>query len=157
MPDLKGSPPLTRGIPFFGMYVCVHVGFTPAHAGNTVFKPLFQLAPKVHPRSRGEYRYRNVCKVWKRGSPPLTRGIPNNGQALMAKMRFTPAHAGNTIKAAAKHFSYFAAASLSSMYPEHYLILFLRITLPLITTLWISLVPSKIWKIFASRISFSTG
>ena len=54
-------------------------------------------------------------------------------------------------------FSYFAAASLSSMYPEHYLILFLRITLPLITTLWISLVPSKIWKIFASRISFSTG
>lgn len=60
MPDLKGSPPLTRGIPFFGMYVCVHVGFTPAHAGNTASSEIASTKPRVHPRSRGEYTKKSL-------------------------------------------------------------------------------------------------
>ena len=35
--------------------------------------------------------------------------------------------------------------------------LYLRITSPPMTTRWISLVPSKIWKILASRMYFSMG
>ena len=32
-----GSPPLTRGIQGYGIYKGLIIGFTPAHAGNTMF------------------------------------------------------------------------------------------------------------------------
>ena len=92
----EGSPPLTRGIPSSNFMRSYRVGFTPAHAGNTVFLNHSQHAKKVHPRSRGEY-----FSLWdnglnSRGSPPLTRGIPTAMAAQTQQLRFTPAHAGNT-------------------------------------------------------------
>ena len=112
-----GSPPLTRGI-LCRQAVCpFHPGFTPAHAGNTVFLLLANVFPpgsppltrgilrctrfrllliRVHPRSRGEYRLsRSACNRFL-GSPPLTRGIHKSLCSFIQLSGFTPAHAGNT-------------------------------------------------------------
>ena len=132
MPDLKGSPPLTRGIPFFGMYVCVHVGFTPAHAGNTASSEIASTKPRVHPRSRGEYGYATYEQYKAAGSPPLTRGIQAFSQSLVNTPGFTPAHAGNTPYQTVTILPAWVHPRSRGEY-------------------------SKIWKIFASRISFSTG
>ena len=73
-----------------------HLGFTPAHAGNTMLHILPKVGIKVHPRSRGEYYLLNTDAAKVLGSPPLTRGIHHNIDALYDAYRFTPAHAGNT-------------------------------------------------------------
>ena len=38
---LAGSPPHTRGILFISIYFFVHLGITPAYAGNTFCKKIF--------------------------------------------------------------------------------------------------------------------
>ena len=50
----------------------------------------------VHPRSRGEYFIAEKPSVAMEGSPPLTRGIHSYMAGICYRVRFTPAHAGNT-------------------------------------------------------------
>ena len=70
-----GSPPLTRGIHCYGDAVTYAGGFTPAHAGNTLFCAYRTWYMEVHPRSRGEYLMWWQLLSLMQGSPPLTRGI----------------------------------------------------------------------------------
>ena len=73
-----GSSPLTRGI-LSVFFLAVHTpGFIPAHAGNTGRQALPSGRLQVHPRSRGEYLCGDAKEGVKVGSPPLTRGIPEN-------------------------------------------------------------------------------
>ena len=97
MPDLKGSPPLTRGIPGNIKTLGGATRFTPAHAGNTLPHLPDRRLSQVHPRSRGEYT--PICSIGfqRFGSPPLTRGIPEYAKQNYDRCRFTPAHAGNTL------------------------------------------------------------
>ena len=53
---------------------------------------------RVHPRSRGEYGPAQHIVDRIRGSPPPTRGILGYSLDLLFPGRFTPAHAGNTIR-----------------------------------------------------------
>ena len=53
--SLRGSPPLTRGIPSLLSASGSLYRFTPAHAGNTLNNELKEISSRVHPRSRGEY------------------------------------------------------------------------------------------------------
>ena len=71
--------------------------FTPAHAGNTASAWLPVSRARVHPRSRGEYERLLIWQHMPLGSPPLTRGIPVAILLVEAMIRFTPAHAGNTL------------------------------------------------------------
>ena len=73
---LLGSPPLTRGIRTETKPVHGILRFTPAHAGNTCYLRKRRIVRKVHPRSRGEYGEMKANDTNRRGSPPLTRGIP---------------------------------------------------------------------------------
>ena len=97
MPDLKGSPPLTRGIPGNIKTLGGATRFTPAHAGNTLPHLPDRRLSQVHPRSRGEYNPVIAELVAIPGSPPLTRGIRNEAVSRTFPDRFTPAHAGNTL------------------------------------------------------------
>ena len=72
--------------------------FTPAHAGNTIVHFSIVKEQKVHPRSRGEYVELIFARVYRKGSPPLTRGIQPYALFHIDYCRFTPAHAGNTNK-----------------------------------------------------------
>ena len=116
----SGSPPLTRGIRFPVAQSRVTSGFTPAHAGNTEglggWNCRHRVHPRsrgeyfscslfrstsgsgVHPRSRGEYRISHTEIMEKSGSPPLTRGILIVRASYPYTIRFTPAHAGNTLR-----------------------------------------------------------
>ena len=96
MPDLKGSPPLTRGIPGNIKTLGGATRFTPAHAGNTLPHLPDRRLSQVHPRSRGEYPARYPPGDILKGSPPLTRGIRRYDHKRKHFQRFTPAHAGNT-------------------------------------------------------------
>ena len=71
----KGSPPLTRGILLCFCFLWHIIGFTPAHAGNTLENEGQRKISKVHPRSRGEYYAYAGILADHVGSPPLTRGI----------------------------------------------------------------------------------
>ena len=91
-----GSPPLTRGIQMGAPSVNIAFRFTPAHAGNTMTLGIHWTGYRVHPRSRGEYN-NILCHIFAlAGSPPLTRGIPDQIVVREEADRFTPAHAGNT-------------------------------------------------------------
>ena len=96
MPDLKGSPPLTRGIPGNIKTLGGATRFTPAHAGNTLPHLPDRRLSQVHPRSRGEYSLSFYEWGCLQGSPPLTRGILHRKHKEPEAVRFTPAHAGNT-------------------------------------------------------------
>ena len=96
LPHRLGSPPLTRGILCVAMGFYMPCGFTPAHAGNTLYSLYTGSICEVHPRSRGEYYIKkSVCGRFL-GSPPLTRGILKGFKRRIKSCRFTPAHAGNT-------------------------------------------------------------
>ena len=95
-----GSPPLTRGIRQNKKYDGGFTGFTPAHAGNTPFSEKNNSCYEVHPRSRGEYPLFIHIVTDVPGSPPLTRGIRRVSSCVQIDLRFTPAHAGNTLKKA---------------------------------------------------------
>ena len=94
---IRGSPPLTRGIRQSLAYTVPACRFTPAHAGNTSRKSRRNEECKVHPRSRGEYLKGDKIQGDRKGSPPLTRGIPFPEFKWIDGTGFTPAHAGNTI------------------------------------------------------------
>ena len=116
-----GSPPLTRGILCFCCWQMYSHRVHPRSRGEYVFYPLHSdvyvgsppltrgilrctrfrlLLIRVHPRSRGKYRLsRSACNRFL-GSPPLTRGIRSSISVPRTISRFTPAHAGNTLKKA---------------------------------------------------------
>ena len=96
----SGSPPLTRGIREIVDMAAYAARFTPAHAGNTSTYLCIGFHGWVHPRSRGEYLLPPYNEGVKLGSPPLTRGILVVFVAHKHLRRFTPAHAGNTLKKA---------------------------------------------------------
>ena len=93
---MLGSPPLTRGIRTVILVFTPPTRFTPAHAGNTVAVIKLAFKRQVHPRSRGEYAMAKLFGSVEAGSPPLTRGIPYRTRIIFVRIRFTPAHAGNT-------------------------------------------------------------
>ena len=95
-----GSPPLTRGILGSTVSSTSSMRFTPAHAGNTLLWRCSYLCRWVHPRSRGEYSFLRLQDMVHGGSPPLTRGILISVIIVRVPARFTPAHAGNTLKKA---------------------------------------------------------
>ena len=104
--DLRGSPPLTRGIQrAFQPCSCRH-RFTPAHAGNTWLYCFIHIFNEVHPRSRGEYLKVTEYRCQRVGSPPLTRGILFAIITGRHRFRFTPAHAGNTVYPASANCSW---------------------------------------------------
>ena len=93
---ILGSPPLTRGIPAPTPSAGYHSGITPAYAGNTRHDLFGLQFRRDHPRLRGEYRSSGVAFCDRRGSPPLTRGIPNDADPNFPVYGITPAYAGNT-------------------------------------------------------------
>ena len=91
-----GSSPLARGI-HRGVPARAHQPrFIPARAGNTSMLEPFWPASAVHPRSRGEYRWKYRLQVRAAGSSPLARGIHMASFFLHNDLRFIPARAGNT-------------------------------------------------------------
>ena len=92
----RGSPPLARGIRYRLYEFAEPYRITPARAGNTSLAFTLNICYKDHPRSRGEYPASTIFLHVSKGSPPLARGILEKSEELIAKMRITPARAGNT-------------------------------------------------------------
>ena len=92
----RGSPPRMRGILFCQISIRIHVGITPAHAGNTAPPPHHRTQCWDHPRACGEYLTTSLKLVRNFGSPPRMRGIPVMTFGDVYVEGITPAHAGNT-------------------------------------------------------------
>ena len=92
----KGSSPLSRGIQLMRTTTEVVIRIIPALAGNTIFKSLIPQERKDHPRSRGEYYFHHFQLRRRRGSSPLSRGIPKEAYGEFQRHRIIPALAGNT-------------------------------------------------------------
>ena len=92
----RGSSPLTRGKP--ALHAVAHSGgrLIPAHAGKTSGRGLRPVAPRAHPRSRGENSLTVPSRYRRRGSSPLTRGKHLETRSDQAPARLIPAHAGKT-------------------------------------------------------------
>ena len=95
----QGSPPLARGIPLITADLIVHVGITPACAGNTRIEIASALHKRDHPRLRGEYPEKMGNSALLEGSPPLARGIRALWGFCGLPHGITPACAGNTVTA----------------------------------------------------------
>ena len=113
-----GSSPHTRGtlpqgivLRLVGRFIPAHAGntraerperppcrFIPAHAGNTWTGRCFRKRSTVHPRTRGEHMRWVVSPRSRIGSSPHTRGTRLNSFPRHVRIRFIPAHAGNTIR-----------------------------------------------------------
>ena len=70
--------------------------FIPAHAGNTQLLVAANGQGAVHPRPRGEHEFQSFRYSSKAGSSPPTRGTQIASPREFNKVRFIPAHAGNT-------------------------------------------------------------
>ena len=93
----SGSPPLTRGIRRFHDLSAADRRITPAYAGNTLSVPFPRRPLGDHPRLRGEYFGNIEIEFFGKGSPPLTRGIPQVQGKSTSLRGITPAYAGNTL------------------------------------------------------------
>ena len=114
-----GSSPRTRGTLIISPVDNFLSRFIPAHAGNTCAAMYSLVAMSVHPRARGEHYLVAQVTGLDVGSSPRTRGTRQarpSCQAsktvhprargehvrvqslLAARLRFIPAHAGNTVK-----------------------------------------------------------
>ncbi len=93
--DGHGSSPLTRGTHRSQGGGDFRARFIPAHAGNAGSDRHRQWRAPVHPRSRGERRYRDHAPPPGVGSSPLTRGTHRIRPSSKVAARFIPAHAGN--------------------------------------------------------------
>ena len=92
-----GSSPLTRGkLGISGGRFKNH-GLIPAHAGKTAHHRRPDWRARAHPRSRGENRFYLPRPKRPRGSSPLTRGKPGDGQDAGVSRGLIPAHAGKTL------------------------------------------------------------
>ena len=74
--------------------------FTPAHAGNTRTDDVSQWRVAVHPRACGEHGSGIASSIHFSGSPPRMRGTRQFVRPAGHRIRFTPAHAGNTRRVA---------------------------------------------------------
>ena len=72
---IRGSSPLSRGIPHSCTELFANHGIIPALAGNTESCPSLSTPETDHPRSRGEYRGTRPIAKTQEGSSPLSRGI----------------------------------------------------------------------------------
>ena len=70
-----GSLPLARGIQDVFPCLGIHLGITPACAGNTSYDGKLVDVDRDHPRLRGEYKAIKLMPEELQGSPPLARGI----------------------------------------------------------------------------------
>ena len=93
---VRGSSPLSRGIPPVTVTPHPLAGIIPALAGNTV--PLVPSHQRCqdHPRSRGEYGILSRIALVPQGSSPLSRGILTRINQMSLKHGIIPALAGNT-------------------------------------------------------------
>ena len=91
-----GSSPLARGTPGRQDASLQLQRFIPARAGNTRRRPRPSSTAPVHPRSRGEHRFRQMRFSVRVGSSPLARGTPSICCLNGGEDRFIPARAGNT-------------------------------------------------------------
>ena len=70
--------------------------FIPAHAGNTTSAATPGATSTVHPRACGEHDITRDTPSDKSGSSPRMRGTQVHPVLAFFKIRFIPAHAGNT-------------------------------------------------------------
>ena len=91
-----GSSPLSRGIPDRVPRRKRRLRIIPALAGNTWAPRCPGSSTTDHPRSRGEYRMRDLFTDERNGSSPLSRGIRVPNRRTPTPLRIIPALAGNT-------------------------------------------------------------
>ena len=92
----SGSSPLSRGIRELNVTIWTVARIIPALAGNTTRDSLPRISAADHPRSRGEYGFAKGRSGSRRGSSPLSRGIPRSGPSRDRRSGIIPALAGNT-------------------------------------------------------------
>ena len=100
--QIIGSSPLTRGKPCALPSAVTQLRLIPAHAGKTRLRALACACLAAHPRSRGENVVTVHLSMWLRGSSPLTRGKQWAAGALPGTLGLIPAHAGKTLRPAAR-------------------------------------------------------
>ena len=93
---VKGSSPLSRGIPGKDVPKRKVTGIIPALAGNTAPDSGPTWIYPDHPRSRGEYVVARKGLPGLIGSSPLSRGIRMVWELPETPVRIIPALAGNT-------------------------------------------------------------
>ena len=91
-----GSPPLARGVLTSLIMLLTGKRITPACAGSTRKRTGEFFLYGDHPRLRGEYRIDFKQCYFKRGSPPLARGVHYCTNESRYFVRITPACAGST-------------------------------------------------------------
>ena len=91
-----GSSPRTRGTGPAPPNEPHHVRFIPAHAGNRCVAASCTDTRPVHPRARGEQQRQVAGDVAVGGSSPRTRGTELRRAESVKRLRFIPAHAGNS-------------------------------------------------------------
>ena len=91
-----GSSPLSRGIHHQTQSNQHGTRIIPALAGNTRARMVAARWETDHPRSRGEYLNRRQQRRHRRGSSPLSRGIPLAAADVIIAPGIIPALAGNT-------------------------------------------------------------
>ena len=96
----RGSSPPTRGTHEQSLCGAGTVRFIPAYAGNTSARASRLPVAPVHPRLRGEHALTLPAISAPSGSSPPTRGTRSPDQVNCSGLRFIPAYAGNTPKAA---------------------------------------------------------
>ena len=92
-----GSSPRMRGTRHFDRGFPPVDRFIPAHAGNTPAASVQIHPDAVHPRACGEHLTTACLSLKTHGSSPRMRGTPSQPYAIYRRVRFIPAHAGNTI------------------------------------------------------------
>ena len=92
-----GLSPLARGTRRVQQQIFKCSRFIPAGAGNTSVNIHCSVQVAVYPRWRGEHVTHFVLMDGDTGLSPLARGTHEDQFYIMAKVRFIPAGAGNTI------------------------------------------------------------
>ena len=94
--SLNGSSPRMRGTPSPSLAKKSASRFIPAHAGNSSVVSTAAARTTVHPRACGELASTILNSVSPTGSSPRMRGTPRRERLHAARLRFIPAHAGNS-------------------------------------------------------------
>jgi len=95
---LMGSPPRVRGTAGGTLSPRIHIGITPACAGNSHKPPPSASVCEDHPRVCGEQMPASAQPLARPGSPPRVRGTVQSTTRGREKSRITPACAGNSVE-----------------------------------------------------------